>query len=214
MNEDFGNDAVTARVASLFDFQGAHFHRLFGATFAGENLNVERGKPDLFFSPVALPISARCRSRTKQPAGHRRRVSFEKSGLRACFKNISGRLAAGRGGWLRCASVADFSRICALVAPRHPPHTNPEMVRCRKTALTPARPQRQAAPRENIELNFLRLVWFGMQEVRPHLNPLPRGEDFPSACTRVGARNLTSSESRRACESGGGPPHSKTLREV
>ena len=41
--------------------------------------------------------------------------------LRACFENISGGLAAGRGGWLRCASVADFSRICALVAPRHPP---------------------------------------------------------------------------------------------
>jgi hypothetical protein len=41
--------------------------------------------------------------------------------LRACFENISGGLAAGLGGWLRCASVADFSRICALVAPRHPP---------------------------------------------------------------------------------------------
>jgi hypothetical protein len=40
---------------------------------------------------------------------------------RACFENISGGLAAGRGGWLRCSTVADFSRICALVAPRHPP---------------------------------------------------------------------------------------------
>jgi hypothetical protein len=45
----------------------------------------------------------------------------QSSALRACFENISGGLAAGRGGWLRCSSVADFSRICALVAPRHPP---------------------------------------------------------------------------------------------
>jgi len=45
---------------------------------------------------------------------------FESS-LRACFRNISVGLAAGRGGWRRCSSVADFSRICALVAPRHPP---------------------------------------------------------------------------------------------
>ena len=28
--------------------------------------------------------------------------------LRACFENISGGLAAGRGGWLRCSSVTDF----------------------------------------------------------------------------------------------------------
>jgi hypothetical protein len=66
--------------------------------------------------------------------------------FRACFENISGGLAGseqiiglhrkavlGRGGWLRCSSVADFSRICALVKseqirtarlrglPRHPP---------------------------------------------------------------------------------------------
>ena len=34
---------------------------------------------------------------------------------------MSGGLAGGRGGWLRCASVADFSRISALVAPGHPP---------------------------------------------------------------------------------------------
>ena len=40
--------------------------------------------------------------------------------LRACLKNTPGRLAAGPAGWLRCASVTDFSRICSLVAPRHP----------------------------------------------------------------------------------------------
>ncbi len=28
--------------------------------------------------------------------------------LRACFENISGGLAAGRGDWLRCSSVTDF----------------------------------------------------------------------------------------------------------
>jgi hypothetical protein len=31
-----------------------------------------------------------------------------KLALRACFKNISEGLAAGRGGWLRCSSVTDF----------------------------------------------------------------------------------------------------------
>src|SRR5260221_2447801 len=41
--------------------------------------------------------------------------------LRACFENIPVGLAAGRGGWLRCSSVTDCSRICALVAPCHPP---------------------------------------------------------------------------------------------
>src|SRR5580765_4839145 len=41
--------------------------------------------------------------------------------IRACFKNIPVGLAAGRGGWLRCSSVTDFSRICSLLAPRHPP---------------------------------------------------------------------------------------------
>ncbi len=68
------------------------------------------------------------------------------TGLRACFENIPGGLAGseqiigmhctavlGRGGWLRCSSVTDFSRICSLVGseqimgcplcglPRHPP---------------------------------------------------------------------------------------------
>jgi YD repeat-containing protein len=38
--------------------------------------------------------------------------------LRACFKNISGRLAAGRGGWLRCFSVEDPRGIFSFVAPR------------------------------------------------------------------------------------------------
>src|SRR5258707_9099409 len=41
--------------------------------------------------------------------------------LRACFENIPVGLAAERGGWLRCSPVTDCSRICALVAPRHPP---------------------------------------------------------------------------------------------
>ena len=40
--------------------------------------------------------------------------------LRACLKNTPGRLAAGLAGWLRCASVTDFLRICSLVAPRPP----------------------------------------------------------------------------------------------
>src|ERR1700677_1317263 len=35
--------------------------------------------------------------------------------FRACFENISGGLAAGRRGWLRCSSVTEFFRICALV---------------------------------------------------------------------------------------------------
>src|SRR3954470_2869884 len=47
---------------------------------------------------------------------------MDKVELRACFKNIPVGLAAGRGGWLRCSSVTDFSRICSLLAPRHPPH--------------------------------------------------------------------------------------------
>src|SRR5580765_4884937 len=52
-------------------------------------------------------------------AGWRR--NWSDTGLRACLKNIPVGLAAGRGGWLRCSSVTDFSRICSLLAPRHPP---------------------------------------------------------------------------------------------
>src|SRR5271166_5389632 len=45
--------------------------------------------------------------------------------LRACFENISGGLAAGRGVWLRCSSVIDFPRICALLdaLPAAPPRS-------------------------------------------------------------------------------------------
>jgi hypothetical protein len=62
-----------------------------------------------------------------------------RDGFRACFENISGGLAAGRGGWLRCASVADFSRISALVAPRQPPRRarNPGSELFSKHALGP-----------------------------------------------------------------------------
>jgi hypothetical protein len=53
--------------------------------------------------------------------------------LWACFENISGGFAAGRGGWLRCSSIEDarerFSFVkseqikgCPLCGlPRHPP---------------------------------------------------------------------------------------------
>jgi hypothetical protein len=37
------------------------------------------------------------------------------SSLRACFENISGGLAAGRGSWLRCSSVEDPRGIFSFV---------------------------------------------------------------------------------------------------
>src|SRR5580765_547741 len=52
-------------------------------------------------------------------AGWRR--NWSDTGLRACLKNIPVGLAAGRGGWVCWSSVTDFSRICSLLAPRHPP---------------------------------------------------------------------------------------------
>src|SRR5882724_6603813 len=46
--------------------------------------------------------SSRC------PFPVRQQVRSRKKTLRACFENIPVGLAAGRGGWLRCSSVADF----------------------------------------------------------------------------------------------------------
>jgi protein involved in polysaccharide export with SLBB domain len=43
--------------------------------------------------------------------------------LRACLKNISGGLAAERGGWLRCSSVTDF--LSNMRPPRALPSTPP-----------------------------------------------------------------------------------------
>jgi thiol-disulfide isomerase/thioredoxin len=48
--------------------------------------------------------------------------------LRACFENILGGLAAGRGGWLRCSSVADFSRISAPGSARFATASSPKKI--------------------------------------------------------------------------------------
>jgi len=70
------------------------------------------------FAPKTCRSASGCAISLTRHSNHQ---TFWGKCLRACFENTSGGLAAGRGGWLRCSSVTDFSRICALVTPRHPP---------------------------------------------------------------------------------------------
>jgi len=82
------------------------------------------------FAPKTCRSASGCAISLTRHSNHQ---TFWGKCLRACFENTSGGLAAGRGGWLRCSSVTDFSRICALVKseqiraarlrglPRHPP---------------------------------------------------------------------------------------------